>query len=181
MKRKKIIRIGIITVIAGVVISGAVGLYMFNMPHCDVQSVKANYCLTSSQIVAEYLADANTANDKYLASDGESKVLEITGTVNQISENFDGEKVVLLKSNGDKAGVSATFTPETNANASGLQVGQKIKVKGVIRAGAAYESDLELYEKCNPRKTWRRFTKKTRANDSEQLPIPAAFIIGTVG
>ncbi|GET24398.1 hypothetical protein [Prolixibacter sp. NT017] len=146
MKKRKIIKLGIITVVAGVVIAGAVGLYMFNMPHRDVQSVKADFSLNSSEIVAEYLADANAANDKYLAANGESKVLEITGTVNKISEDFDGQKVVLLKADSDKAGVSATFTPETNANAEKLQVGQNVTIKGVIRAGAAYDSDLELYE-----------------------------------
>ncbi len=146
MKRKKIIRIGLITAVAGIVIAGAIGFYMFNMPHRDVQSIKADFSLNSSEIVAEYLANSETANDKYLAADGESKVLEITGTVNKVSEDFDGQKVVLLKADSDKAGVSATFTPETNANAEKLQVGQSVIIKGVIRSGAAYDSDLELYE-----------------------------------
>lgn len=143
---KKIIKLGIIVVVAGVVIAGAIGFYMFNMPHRDVQSTKADFSLNSNEIVAEYLANAETANNKYLAADGESKVLEITGTVNKISENFDGQNVVLLKADSDKAGVSATFTPETNANAEKLQVGQSVIIKGVIRSGAAYDSDLELYE-----------------------------------
>ena len=146
MKKRQIIKTGIIVAVAGIVIAGAVGLYMFNMPHRDVQSAKADYSLNSSEIVAEYLTDADAANSKYLAADGDSKVLEITGTVSKISEDFDGQKVVLLKSNGDKAGVSATFTPETNANAEKLQVGESVTVKGVIRSGAAYDSDLELYE-----------------------------------
>lgn len=146
MKRKKIIRIGIITVVAGIVIAGATGLYMFYMPHRDVQSVKVDYKLNSSEIVAEYLADANAANSKYLAADGDSKVLEVTGVVKNISEDFDGNKVVLLKADSDKAGVSATFTPETSAHAATLNPGQNVTVKGVIRSGAAYDSDLELYE-----------------------------------
>ena len=53
---------------------------------------------------------------------------------------------MLLKSGQDKAGVSATFTPETNGNLDGIQVGQTITVKGVIRSGASYNEDLELYE-----------------------------------
>ncbi len=146
MKRKKIIRIGIITAVAGIVIAGSVGLYMFNMPHRDIQNTKADYRLNSSEIVAEYLADANAANNKYLANDGDSKVLEISGTVSRISEDFDGNKVLLLKADSDKAGVSATFTPETSVNAAILEVGQNVTVKGVIRSGAAYDSDLELYE-----------------------------------
>lgn len=146
MKRRKIIRAVIITTVVGIVIAGAAGLYMFNMPHRDVQSAKADFSLTSSQIVTEYLSDTESANTKYLAPDGDSKVLEITGTVNNISYNFDGLKVVLLKAADDKAGVSSTFTRETNANAEKLQIGQSITVKGVIRSGASYDDDLELYE-----------------------------------
>jgi uncharacterized membrane protein YgaE (UPF0421/DUF939 family) len=55
---KKIIKLGIIVVVAGVVIAGAIGFYMFNMPHRDVQSIKADFSLNSSEIVAEYLANA---------------------------------------------------------------------------------------------------------------------------
>lgn len=146
MKRKKIIKIGIITVVAGIVIAGSVGFYMFNMPHRDVQSAKADFSLISSEIVAEYLANKDAANEKYLAADGDSKILEITGQVAKISEDFDGNKVVLIKNDGDKVGVSATFTPETNTNAAKIKIGQNVTIKGVIRSGAAYDSDLELYE-----------------------------------
>lgn len=146
MKKRKIIKIGIIVAITGIVIAGSIGLYMFNMPHRDVQSAKADFSLNSSGIVEEYLADAKAANSKYLAADGDSKVLKISGRVNKISENFVGQKVVLLKTDTDKAGVSATFTEETNTNAAKLLIGQNVTLKGVIRSGAAYDEDLELYE-----------------------------------
>ena len=146
MNRKKIIRISAIIVLGGILIGGGIGLYMFNMPQRDVQSAKTDYSFTSSQIVAEYLSDNEAANQKYLAADGDSKILEISGEVNKITENFDGQKVVLLKSDQDKAGVSATFSPETNANLIGIKVGQTITIKGVIRSGAIYDEDLELYE-----------------------------------
>jgi hypothetical protein len=146
MKRKKIIRTIAIIGIAGLLIGGGVGLYMFNKPHRDVQSARTDYALTSSQIVREYLSDNAAANQKYLAADGDSKILEIAGEVRHISENFNGQKVVLLKSAKDKAGVSATFTPETNENLDGIMVGQTITIKGVIRSGASYDEDLGLYE-----------------------------------
>ena len=146
MKRKKIIRIASIVVLAGLLIGGGVGLYMFNMPHRDVQSAKVNYVLTSSEIVSEYLTDKVVANKKYLASDGDSKILEITGIAANISENFKGEIVILLKDPDDKAGVNATFTIESNAGTSKIVVGETATVKGVIRSGAAYDEDLELYE-----------------------------------
>jgi RecG-like helicase len=146
MTKRKIFKTAIIIAIAGIVIAGAVGYYMFNMPHRDVQSTKSDFSLTASAVVAEYLTDKDAANQKYLASNGESKILEVTGEVKKISEDFNGRMVVLLKGADDKAGVSATFTAETSAHAEKLQVGQSATIKGVIRSGAAFDSDLELYE-----------------------------------
>jgi len=146
MKKRKVFRIIAIIGIAGLLVGGGTGLYMFNKPHRDVQSTRADYMLTSSQIVAEYLADNRAANQKYLAADGDSKILEISGEVKDISENFNGQKVVLLNGAMDKSGVSVVFTAETNDNLNGIAVGQSITVKGVIRSGASYDEDLEMYE-----------------------------------
>src|SRR3972149_8444916 len=146
MKKKKIFKTIAIVGIAGLLIGGGIGLYMFNMPHRDIQPAHVRCCQTSSQIVSEYLSDKSTANRKYLASDGDSKILEITGEVSKISEDYNGQKVVLLKGNSDKAGVSATFTSESNNNLADVEPGQIITVKGVIRSGASFDEDLDLYE-----------------------------------
>lgn len=144
--KKKLFKIAAITALAGLIIGGGAMLYMFNMPHRDIQSAKVDYSLTSTQIVSEYLSDKDAANEKYLAADGDSKVLEVTGIVSKISEDFNNQKVVLLKGNDDKAGVNAVFTAETNTKVLKLKVGETITVKGVIRSGASYDDDLELYE-----------------------------------
>ncbi|MDF1548923.1 MAG: hypothetical protein P1P88_13950, partial [Bacteroidales bacterium] len=141
MDKKKIIKITSIIVIAGLLIGGGIGAYLFFMPHRDVQSASTDYKLTSTAIVEEYLNNKDAANEKYLAADGDSKIFEITGAVKNISENFDGNKVVLIQGEEDKAGVSATFTKETNGSLAGIEVGQTITVKGVIRSGAAYDED----------------------------------------
>lgn len=145
-KKKKILKIGAILLIAGLLIGGGTVLYMFNMPHRNVQSASTDFKLTASQLVVEYLNDQSTANEKYLADDGDSKILEVTGTVKKISNDFDGQKVILLQSGSDKAGVSCSFTPETSINAANIQIGQTITIKGVIRSGASYDEDLEMYE-----------------------------------
>jgi hypothetical protein len=145
-KKKKILKIGVILLIAGLLIGGGTALYMFNMPHRNVQSASTDFSLTSSQLVTEYLENPAKANEKYLADDGDSKVLEIKGTVAKISEDFNGQKVILLQENTGKAGVSCTFTKETNQNTASVQVGKKITIKGVIRSGATFDPDLEMYE-----------------------------------
>lgn len=140
--KKKIL----IILTVGVLIAVAVVLYMFNKPARDVQATKTDFSLQASEIVNEYLTDAKKANDKYLDENGNSKVLEITGIVAKISEDFSQQKVILLKLASDKAGVSATFTKETNSHTNLIKVGDEITVKGVIRSGASYDADLEMYE-----------------------------------
>jgi putative nucleic acid binding protein len=154
MTKNKIIKAVFILLGLVILIIGGIGFYMFNMPHRNVQAAKSDYKLSASAIVLEYLEDPVKANDKYLDAEGESKILEITGTIASISTDFNNQKVILLKSENAKAGVNATFTEETNPSVANLKEGQKISVKGVIRSGASYDEDLEMYEnvileKCN--------------------------------
>jgi tRNA_anti-like len=146
MNKKKIIRlIGGIILIGGLVAVGIIYL-LFNKPHRDVQATKTDYSLTSAQLVNEYLAAPDQANEKYLDDEGESKILEVTGKVYSISTDMNDQTVVLLKNDGDKAGVSCTFTISTNASAKNLRRGQTTTIKGVIRSGAGFDKDLDFYE-----------------------------------
>jgi len=145
-KKKKILKIGAILLIAGLLIGGGTVLYMFNMPHRNVQNASVDFSLSASQLVNEYLENPVKANEKYLSDDGDSKILEITGTVAKISDDFNGQKVVLLQESSDKAGVSCTYTQETNQSVSSIKIGEKVKIKGVIRSGASFDPDLEMYD-----------------------------------
>ncbi len=146
MARKKIIRIVFLVLGLGILIAGGTVYYMFNMPHRDVTSSKTDYQLQASEIVEEYLKDPVKANEKYLDTKGESKILEITGVIASISTDFNDQKVILLKGENANAGVTCTFTKETNSSVANLKEGQHISVKGVIRSGASYDEDLEMYE-----------------------------------
>lgn len=66
--------------------------------------------------------------------------------VADINTDMNQQEVVLLKSKGEKAGISCTFMANTNVNASRLHKGEIVTIKGVIRSGAGYDEDLELYE-----------------------------------
>ena len=146
MTKKKILKIILIVIGVLIVIGGGVGFYMFNKPARDVQNTKTDYSYNASEIVNEYLIDTQKANDKYLDEAGNSKVLEISGVVAEITEDFNQQKVILLKAASDKAGVSCTFTSETNHNTLKINVGEEITIKGVIRSGASFDEDLDMYE-----------------------------------
>lgn len=145
-KKKKLLKIALIVATVAIIIIGSVAYYMFNMPHRDVSNTKTDYSLNASEFVAEYLKDVAAADNKYLDEEGESKILEITGPVSDIDTDFAGNKVVLLKRDTDKAGVSCTFTPESNAKVTNIKVGDVITVKGVVRSGAIFIEALDMYE-----------------------------------
>ncbi|MBE9490093.1 MAG: hypothetical protein IMY67_07370 [Bacteroidetes bacterium] len=142
--KKKILKWGLILLISGLVIGGSIVLYMFNQPHRDVQSSNADYKMEAKQLVNEYLANVQLSNDKYLDEEGESKIIEVTGTISEISIDLNSQNVVLLKNEGENAGVSCTLLPNTNSE--NLAVGDEITIKGVIRSGAGYDEDLGLFE-----------------------------------
>jgi hypothetical protein len=144
--KKKTLKWSIIIIVLVLVVGGSAFLYMFFQPHRNVQTTQTDFKLETKQIVDEYLADYSAANDKYLQDEGNSKVIEISGTISGISEDYNKQKVVLLKSMGESAGVSCTFTPETNQNTNKLKVGDQVTIKGVIRSGARYDEDMELFE-----------------------------------
>lgn len=144
--KRKIIKWGLIILFSGLVIGCGIIYYLFNMPHRDVQSTAIDYRIETTTLVEEYLADAQAANKKYLQAEGDSKILAVTGIVESITEDMKLQKVVLLKGANDKAGVRCTFMNTTNANAVGLKKGDLVTIKGVIRSGASYDTDLEMYE-----------------------------------
>ena len=141
MLKKIIIAVAIL-----VVTGGGYGLYMYFMPHRDVQSIEAFATVSSTDLINEFLEQKEEANKKYLAEDGDSKVIIVTGNVQSIEVDQKKQKVVLLKEENSNLGVSCTFMLETNENADLLQKGDFVRIKGVIRSGAEYDEDLDLYE-----------------------------------
>ncbi len=144
---KKSVKILLIVVVFGILSVGGTILYMFNMPHRDVQGETAKYTIEANKFVNEFMDNSEASNAKYL-----DNVVVVSGTVAEISEDQLKQKVILLKT--DKAGVNCTFTAETNVNANKLSAGDKVKIKGIVRMGASYDEDLEeaefaILEKCN--------------------------------
>lgn len=145
-KKKKIRKIVLLTILFGALVGGAIVFYLWNMPHIDVQAQKADFSVSSSSIVNEYLKDEKAANAKYLGDEGDSKIFVIKGTVKSKDTDMNNQVTILLQEANDKAGVKCVFMAETNKNADVLQIGQQTAIKGIIRSGAKYDEDLELYE-----------------------------------
>ena len=145
MSGKKI-RLLLLITLAVFLVAGSVFAFMWFKPHRDVQATTPFAELDYLDLLHAFENDQVAANGKFLSNDGNSKVLVISGPVFSISENQAGEKIITIKGETDKAGVSVTFIPEAGEKVKNLHKGDMIKVKGQIISGNSYDADLDLYE-----------------------------------
>lgn len=142
---KRTLLAGMIIIITITISVIGVALLWFK-PHRDVQSAKIDLQINVKDLVKEFSENSNIANAKYLSTDGNSKILAVVGHVFKISKNQNNEAVIIIKEDGSKAGVSASFTKETTPSTTSLKIGDLVIIKGAITAGNSYNSDLDLYE-----------------------------------
>jgi len=143
LKSAKVIILSIVVFVIG---SAIFAVYSFNDQYRDVIYSPADFHMDSKMLVREYLKDPIGADERYLDEEGDSKIIEVNGTVNEISEDYNQQKVVVLKDLEDKVGVSCTFTKKTQEKLARIKIGNKVTIKGVIRSGALYDKDLAMYE-----------------------------------
>jgi len=121
------------------VVAVAILLYLYFMPHPDIQSEIVDMTITADELVNDFLKDTDASNKKYL-----DKIVVVTGIVAKIEEDQLKQKVVLLKT--ESSGVNCTFMIETNKSAEKLNTGDNVKIKGIVRLGASYDEDLDMSE-----------------------------------
>ncbi len=121
----------------------AVGLNEWYKPHINVQEMPAFETIAVNDFVQLGIADRSGFNEKYLSQDGDSKIIIIEGIIADISTNMNQETVVFVKGAlQDEVGVMCTFVSE---NETKPEKNNLVKIKGIVRSGAEYDDDLELY------------------------------------
>lgn len=102
-------------------IGGGIGYYMFNKKPAKVEDIKAA-AITADSLYGAFAANEAAANKTYL-----SKVFDVSGTVQEVSQNQDGQTVAILGVAADPlSGVQCTFRDKGVK----LEVDQKAVVKG---------------------------------------------------
>lgn len=114
----------LIALLAVALIGGVVAYKMYNKPHRDIDSEKAVATLSADALFDAYDADEAAANASYL-----DQVVEVSGTVDEVTEDAEGNTVVILMAeNAMMGGVSATIDPSVE-NLT-IAAGESIKLKG---------------------------------------------------
>jgi hypothetical protein len=129
MKKLILIGVGIALVVAT-----SVYLYVFHKPARMAASEEAAYTADVKSLVAEFEANENAANAKYL-----NKVVKVLGTVSSVTEN-ETELTVSLKEADAMSGVTCSFL-KNSLDKSKVTTGSKVAIKGIC---SGYLMDVVL-------------------------------------
>ena len=119
-------RLIILILAAGVLVAGAVGFYLYNKPHPDLQRQEADYSLSAAELFAAFEADEQAATAKYVGSGNKEIILEVSGMAQDVKETENGGMTLSLKEPGEMSGVNCEFL-----EASEVAEGEQITVRGV--------------------------------------------------
>lgn len=115
--KKRIILLCLAVVIVAIATAAAM---IWNKPHKKAED-EAGIPVAAAALFHEFSTGEQTANAKYL-----NKVLEVSGTVTEVSKNQDGKTVVILQADDPLGGVQCTMREDGVA----LSKDQQVKVKG---------------------------------------------------
>ncbi|MBL7857278.1 MAG: hypothetical protein JNM57_06285 [Cyclobacteriaceae bacterium] len=112
-------------------VSALVAYQIYNKPHRHAEG-KPYVSIHAHELYDLFTADENQANENFL-----DKVIQVNGTIAEISLNQDDRQVILLQSNDPLFGISCTLEKTDRK----ISKGDVIHVKGICKG---YLSDVVL-------------------------------------
>lgn len=101
------------------------GFYMYNKPHQNMASAKADLQISANDLFTDFEADEAVANSKFL-----DKIIDISGTVRSVSK--EGETIsVTLDSGDDMAGIICQLDNLTQHKRTTFEPGENVRFKGI--------------------------------------------------
>jgi len=122
MKKIFIVFAILFCIVAGILLAS--GLYFKFMPDKNYEKVKADYTLNANNLLTEFEANETKANKKYM-----DKVVEVKGTIAEITKDQKGATVVALRNADAFSGVLCTLNESSKIQS--YNVGQAITIRGV--------------------------------------------------
>jgi hypothetical protein len=108
-----------------IVLAGIAWFVFLNVPQASNIGKPAEFQLPATELFQAFEQDEATSNTKYIG-----KVIEVSGTIEEISTDEKGSPVVLLAGGGDFGGVLCTFEASEKDKVTALATGQNVKIKG---------------------------------------------------
>jgi len=151
MKRKKIIRYGLLLLFL-VIASGAFYVYReYNRTHKDTTKLRPDYTLPATSLIREFETNETVSNKKYW-----DKVLRVEGTVKEVIRDEKGFYSIVLGDTSELSSVRCSVDSLHHAEAGVLQKGMSVAIKGICSGFNADEllgSDVILVRSVVDTKT----------------------------
>ena len=113
-------------IIIAIALLGTMAWFAFlNVPKASSQGKTADFQLPATELYQAFEADEEASNAKYI-----SKIIDVTGTIEEISTDEQGAAVVLL-AGGDFGGVLCTLEKSQSEKIKAKKLGDTITIKGV--------------------------------------------------
>jgi tRNA_anti-like len=116
MGRRKLLGYSLLGLLA---IGAAFAYFMYNQPHRSAAKEKG-LAVAAMQLCADYEANEEIADKKYIG-----KLLEVSGTITELTANQKNNSVVML-AGSNLSGVQCSLL----TNESGLKSGDTVTIKG---------------------------------------------------
>ena len=121
---KKIILFVLLCILAG----GAFGLYAWYKPHESIGTPKYN--VSAKELASEFNSHETEAIKKYVGSDKDMVVVQVSGVISSIQKDTSG--ISLSLDTGDPLlGVSCTLDKFTKQPRSDFKTGEQVLLKGI--------------------------------------------------
>lgn len=117
----KILLIGLILII----ISLFFIINLYNKPFIDIKKSNPELEITAQEILNDYRADENSANEKYV-----DNLIQIKGEIADISF-AKGISIITLKDTSGLSSIICQMLPEDNLNVLKLKKGNQVLIKGI--------------------------------------------------
>ncbi|MCO6476016.1 MAG: hypothetical protein J5I94_05305 [Phaeodactylibacter sp.] len=118
---KKLLGIGLLLALVGL----GVGYFMYNKPHQNMEKAEADVSLQASELFSAFESDEGSANEKYL-----DKVIQVTGTVKEVSTDEEGNVSLTLDSGNGLFGVICQLDNLAEHERTDFQPGEQVTLKG---------------------------------------------------
>jgi len=141
---KKLLKIGIILAITGVITAALVWKFYVNKPHDDIEKATPDYSMTTEEIWNQYNSNLKTADSIYTG-----KVIELSGNLSRIDKNDSMVSAIFVMAAdpmfGDKT-ISCQMYKKHNDEAASLKAGNSVKIKGFC---TGYNDTDIIFNKCS--------------------------------
>lgn len=124
MTRKRILLLVVLITIAGAAIYA---WREFNRRNEDLSDVKEKYSVEATQLINEFNQNDSAANARYLG-----QVVAVNGMVKGLEKDGEGRYTLVMGDTTDMSSVRCALDSSHAADATGLQRGQSVKIRGAF-------------------------------------------------